>query len=423
MKNFTKAGQNKISDIPKDWDTAKLGERGIFEVVMGQSPPSLTYNKENHGLPFLQGKMEFGEIFPSPLIYCSKPIKIAEKNDILISVRAPVGDVNISPSKLCIGRGLASIRCNPQKILYLFLFYFMKYKGKKFENISSGSTFKAIRRNELDNFEILLPSPNEQKKIAEILSTVDQTIEKIDEAIEKDKRLKKGLMQKLLTKGIGHKEFKRTVYGKTPIEWKEVKLKDIAKVRYGMGQPPELKADGPPMIRATNIKRGKVIKEGLIRVNPDKIPSERNPYLKEGDIIVVRSGAYTGDIGFITKEWEGAIAGYDLVVSSSKHIDPHFLSYYLQSPTVQVRQFFRNKARSAQPHLNSSQVEETRVFLPPIIEQHKIAEILSNTDNKLESLKGRKSKLRRIKNGLMHDLLTGKVRVIKQERIGNQTEL
>jgi type I restriction enzyme S subunit len=402
---------NKISGLSEEWIKTRLGDSSNFEIIMGQSPPSSLYNTKREGLPFLQGKMDFGGVFPSPSVYCSKPVKIADKNDILISVRAPVGDVNISPSRVCIGRGLASIRCDAQKISYVFLFYFLKHKKTVFENISSGSTFKAIRRNELDNFEILLPSPDEQRKIADILSTVDQAIEKVGEAIKKTQRLKKGLMQELLTEGIGHKEFKIAKIGKMPQEWTVVVIADIAKVRYGMGQPPELDKNGIPMVRATNIKSGRIFREGLIHINPKDIPPGKNASLREGEIIVVRSGAYTGDIGLVTKEWEGAVAGYDLVLSPQGSVNSEYLVYYLLSSAVQRRYFSGLKVRSAQPHLNSSQVGKTPIALPPLSEQEKIAEILGSSEKRIELLRIRKERLEKIKKGLMEDLLTGGKRV------------
>jgi type I restriction enzyme S subunit len=409
MKNFTNADQNKITDIPKDWDTAKLGERGIFEVIMGQSPPSSTYNKKNQGLPFLQGKMEFGEIFPSPLLYCSKPIKIAEKNDILISVRAPVGDVNISPLKLCIGRGLASIKCNPQKISYLFLFYFMKYKGKKFENISSGSTFKAIRRNELDNFEILLPSPGEQKKIAEVLSTLDQAIEKIGEAIEKTQRLKKGLMQELLTKGIGHKEFKKTEIGRIPKEWVIKKIKDIGKVFTGK-TPPTGRAlywqGRIPFITPADIKEAKYVYETKRNITPEGVRQVGNIIPKDG-VLVVCIGSTIGKMGLTYKE---SVTNQQInaIVCDDK-INPHFIYYTLLFENEIFKSF---SGVAAVPIIKKSLFQEIKFPVPDSpIEQQKIAEILSSLDKRIESLRNRKEKLEKIKKGVMDDLLTGRKRV------------
>lgn len=112
----------------------QLGD--IADIIMGQSPLSESYNKNGEGLPFYQGKTEFSDIYiKEPTIYCSSPIKIAEKNDILISVRAPVGDINIATQKSCIGRGLASIR--PKEVNYLYLFYLLKEQKLNFEKNGS----------------------------------------------------------------------------------------------------------------------------------------------------------------------------------------------------------------------------------------------------------------------------------------------
>src|SRR5690242_4777439 len=93
---------------------------------MGQSPPSSTYNNDGKGLPFFQGKAEFGDIYPTAVKYCSKPARIAAPNDILMTVRAPVGPVNLSPSECCIGRGLVAIRGKKSKIDQMYLFYFLR---------------------------------------------------------------------------------------------------------------------------------------------------------------------------------------------------------------------------------------------------------------------------------------------------------
>jgi type I restriction enzyme S subunit len=105
-----KLKKTEIGEIPEDWEVVRLGDEKLFELIMGQSPPSSSYNQNKKGLPFLQGKAEFGEIYPQPIKWCDKPIKVAEKNDILISVRAPVGDLNLADQKYCVGRGLAAIR-------------------------------------------------------------------------------------------------------------------------------------------------------------------------------------------------------------------------------------------------------------------------------------------------------------------------
>ncbi|MEA3313226.1 MAG: restriction endonuclease subunit S [Caldisericota bacterium] len=191
--------ESEIGRIPKEWEVVKLGDKDVSNLIIGQSPPSSTYNKKGEGLPFLQGKAEFGEIHPTPLLYCSRPIKIAEKNDVLLSVRAPVGDVNIASLKSCIGRGLTAIRPKNNRLYYLYLFYYLIFKKRVFKSLSTGSTFKAIRRSEIENYLIPLPSLPEQQKIAEILDTVDKRLEVLKAKKQKFERIKKGLMNDLLT--------------------------------------------------------------------------------------------------------------------------------------------------------------------------------------------------------------------------------
>lgn len=274
-----------------------------------------------------------------------------------------------------------------------------------------GGTRSKLNQADLRQIPIPLPPLSEQQKIAEILSTVYDAIEVTDRIIEKTKELKKGLMQKLLTRGIGHKKFKKTEIGEIPVEWEVARLKEIANVRYGLGQPPALDDNGIPMVRATNIHEGAISKAGLISVKRDALPPSRNPFLKNGDIIVVRSGAYTGDIGLITKEWEGAVAGYDLVVTPSSRINSMFLTNYLLSNIIQKWYFASLKERSAQPHLNSLQVEETPIALPPITEQEKIAEVLSSTHSEIKQEEAQKKYLETLKKSLMQVLLTGRGRV------------
>jgi restriction endonuclease S subunit len=189
----------EIGKIPKDWRVIKLGDKELFKIIMGQSPPSSTYNKEGEGLPFLQGKMEFKEVYPSPVLYCSQPIKIAEQNDVLISVRAPVGDVNIAPYRLCIGRGLAAIRFNSEKANYWFYFYYLQKIKSFLENLGKGSTFKAITKDDLENLKVPYPLLSEQQKIAEILLMVDKKLEVERNEKTRLERIKQAMMDLLLT--------------------------------------------------------------------------------------------------------------------------------------------------------------------------------------------------------------------------------
>lgn len=109
-------------ELPEGWEWKRLGDKQYFDLIMGQSPPSSSYNLRGVGLPFFQGKAEFGTLHPVARKFCSAPSRLAEKDDILISVRAPVGPTNLADQKCCIGRGLAAIRCKDKALPYIFFF-------------------------------------------------------------------------------------------------------------------------------------------------------------------------------------------------------------------------------------------------------------------------------------------------------------
>lgn len=168
---------------------ARLGD--ICTVNMGQSPDSATYNEVGRGLPFFQGNADFGRLHPAVRVWCSEPTKIAHTGDILISVRAPIGAMNVADQDCCIGRGLAAIQVNENICDPQYLWYAIQSKVSDLNAKGTGSTFKAISKNTLTDTEILLVTLDAQKKIARILSNVENSIlfrkeqlSKLDELIK-----------------------------------------------------------------------------------------------------------------------------------------------------------------------------------------------------------------------------------------------
>ena len=152
----------------------KLGD--ICLINMGQSPESSSYNKAGNGLPFFQGNADFGELYPNVRVWCNAPTKIANINDILISVRAPIGALNISNTKCCIGRGLAALTVKQELCFTRYLWYAISSKIDYLESKGTGSTFKAINKNSLEETEFELPEKIEQQKIASVLDKVSNLI-------------------------------------------------------------------------------------------------------------------------------------------------------------------------------------------------------------------------------------------------------
>jgi type I restriction enzyme S subunit len=149
----------------------------IATITMGQSPESSSYNEEQDGLPFFQGNADFGELYPTERVWCNAPKKMAHSGDILISVRAPIGALNIAKSKCCIGRGLAAISTNNEEDRN-YIFHLLRAKNDKLNQQGTGSTFKAIGRKILEEIEVPIISLDEQKLSVQLLDLVEKNIKK-----------------------------------------------------------------------------------------------------------------------------------------------------------------------------------------------------------------------------------------------------
>lgn len=195
------------SNLPEGW--VELPMNNVCTIILGQSPPSSTYNVNSEGLPFFQGKAEFGERYPTVIKYCSTPKKIAQKNDILISVRAPVGPTNIAPSECCIGRGLAAIR-PLEGAEHLYIFYYLRSIEHELSEKGTGTTFKAISGSDLRSISIPLAPPDQQKLI---VAEIEKQFSRLDEAVAALKRIQANL------KRYKASVLKAAVEGKLTEEW------------------------------------------------------------------------------------------------------------------------------------------------------------------------------------------------------------
>jgi len=174
---------------------------------------------------------------------------------------------------------------------------------------------------------------------------------------------------------------------------KLVKIKNVSKVNYGLGQPPKLSESGIPIIRATNINHGKITDKDMIYSELENLPLERAPLLQEGEILVVRSGAYTGDSAIVPSKYIGAAPGYDLRLSPS-NVLPKYLAYCLLSSFVLENQIFLLKLRAAQPHINAEDLGGCLISLPESFEEQKaISDFLDRETQNIDLLIEKKQKL------------------------------
>ncbi len=204
----------KKAELPNGWLWVKLND--FCDIILGQSPPSSTYNEKREGLPFYQGKTDFQEVYPIPRKWCNSPKKVAEQGDILISVRAPVGPTNICPEKSCIGRGLAALR-GKDEIKPLFLLYLMRTFEENLAGKGYGSTFSAITGKDLRNFYFPLPPLPEQHRIVD---KIEELFTKLDSGVEALERVRKLLGQ------YRRSVLKAAFEGELTRNWREAELAD-----------------------------------------------------------------------------------------------------------------------------------------------------------------------------------------------------
>ena len=146
-----------------------LALKDVCCINMGQSPDSKSYNEAKEGIPFFQGNADFGERYPITKVWCNAPTKIAQKDDILISVRAPIGALNYAKETCCIGRGLAAITPNKTKVSTEFIFWLLKGKNNELNSLGTGSTFKAISKKVLEETKVPDISLEKQTAYSNIL--------------------------------------------------------------------------------------------------------------------------------------------------------------------------------------------------------------------------------------------------------------
>jgi len=399
------------------WKTKALGS--VAEIIMGQSPDSRYYSEEEIGLPFLQGCAEFTSKFPSAVLFCSQVKKIARTGSILFSVRAPVGRTNLTDTDYIIGRGLAALIAS--QISQDYLHHYLVYSESGFRNNSQGSTFEAINSKELRDWAISFPEfLQEQTQIATILSTIDRAIEQTEALIAKQQRIKTGLMQDLLTKGIDENgnirseethDFKDSPLGRIPVEWEVEKIEQkLERIIDYRGQTPKKVTEGIPLLTAKNVR------DGFIEKEPQEFiaDSAYNSWMSRGIPEV-------GDVLFTTEAPMGNVASipnYRIALAQRLLTLCPKINELSQDFLFWILHWKRSKERielltsgSTVVGIKQSVFRKVIFAFPSYNEQERIYAVLNSHDEINKNEKHKLKKLQRLKTGLMQDLLTGKVRV------------
>lgn len=358
------------------WPPSALGD--VCEIIAGQSPPGSTYRKHPEGLPFFQGKADFGHLHPIAKAWCVEPKKVALPDDILISVRAPVGPTNIADTKCCIGRGLAAIRCGANADRDFILYAIRLLVGKLIEK-ASGSTFDAINIGDLAALEIPLPRLPEQKHIVAVLNEQMATVEKARRHAQDRKEAASALPVSFLKEAFGSGQCEY---------WSVQRLADVA----GLLTSRSIATHGDAEVRA--ITTACLSESGFMPggVKDARMQSEHveECLVQPGEILVARSNTeeLVGRSSMFQGDPPGVVAS-DLTIRvwpDGQRIQPLFLSYYLSY--LFQKGYWREKAGGASGSMKKITRGQLRDLEVPVPDQAKQASIVEKLDKTIPMARG-----------------------------------
>ncbi|MFL0270110.1 restriction endonuclease subunit S [Candidatus Clostridium radicumherbarum] len=415
--------KTELGWIPKEWDIIPLIEGTTLIKDGTHNPPKRT----DVGIPLLSaenifnGKVNYGlnekSISIEDFKQMHKNYKI-EKGDVLMTIVGTIGRVAVvdSDREFAVQRSVAIIKSNA-KLNNKFLAKFLESDicQNQLSKRSNSTAQAGLYLGELSKVKIPLPDIREQEKIAEILSIIDLQIYDTDTLIEKIKRLKNGLIQRLLTNGIKHTEFKKTEIGDIPVEWD---IKEVGGITSFVGSGITPKGgqkvyldDGIAFIRSQNVLVNKLSTEDIAYISEEINEKMKRTEVFNGDVLLNITGASIGRCALVPNGFGRGNVNQHVCILRLNQGHGEYLVQVMNSKVVkdQIDSFNGGSSREG---LNFQQVRHIQVPYPPLEEQKQIANILSSLDNNIEGYENKKNKLEEVKKGIMQQLLTGKVRVV-----------
>lgn len=369
----------------------------LAEVIMGQSPKSSTYNEDGVGLPFFQGKAEFGDRNPIVKKWCSNPLKIAEPNDILLSVRAPVGPTNICNGKSCIGRGLAAIRCR-KNTDYLFLWYYLRSIKKHLAHKGVGSTFTAIGRDQIKNIQVPKMDYKTQRHVASILGKCESA---------RTKRKKASRLTDEFLKSVFLDMFGDPVKEKKNIK----KLSEVCEINPSLDSKisKDTEVSFIPMravsekgdIDTSQTRRHEEVKNGFTYFkNKDVLFAKITPCMENGKGAIARN--LTNGIGFGSTE-------FHVLRPNNKDVNSEWIYFLFSLDHIRQIAARHMTGTAGQKRVPTSFLKTINVSIPPLANQEKFAEIVQKVEKLKEKQRKSEEELNNLFNSLMQKAFKGEL--------------
>jgi type I restriction enzyme, S subunit len=271
---------------------------------------------------------------------------------------------------------------------------------------SAGSLSPRIKWRDLTSIRVLVPSPEKQKEITTLVFSVQNNIEKTDNLLQVAEKLKKGMLEEFLTRGIGHREFKNTDLGEIPKEWEIVEIADVSRsVSYGYTASACNEPVGPKFLRITDIASGKINWNKVPFCRCSESEYEAN-HLKKDDIVFARTGASTGATGLIDADVDSVFASYLIRIVPSERINSRYLLLFFNTDTywAQLRTYL---AGSAQGGCNANSLRKMKLALPTLAEQNEITKIANSLFEFIEKIQLNLENLGRLKKKLTDSFISG----------------
>ena len=343
--------------------------KDVCDINMGQSPDSSSYNDDGDGLPFFQGNADFGERYPVTRKWCSVPTKIAKPEDILISVRAPIGALNYAREKCCIGRGLAALTPDKSKVSPEFIFWLLKAKNIELNNKGTGSTFKAIGRNVLEETQVPNVPLTVQLEYSQVLERIYAIIQSRKMQLQKLDNLVKARFVELFGDMILN-----------PNSWEKVDLGTVCDVRDGTHDSPKYFAEGIPLVTSRNLSSGRIdFTDCNLICEADYNKINERSKVDLGDILMPMIGTVGNPI-IVDIDAEFAIKNVALIkFSENSKVVNVFVKALLESDYFD-RAVLDKVRGGTQKFISLGDIRRLNVCLPPLEVQKQFAAFVTQAD-------------------------------------------
>lgn len=410
--------ETEIGVIPVDWELVELQDISDF-ITKGATPTTYGYDWEDKGIFFFKsdcvkdGRFVYGDYkFISKEAHESMKRSKVRAGDLLLSITGNIGKVCRIPKEIQeanINQHMAKINILSASMNSEFVYQWLCRDEieKNYYKIKTGLAYPQISLKQVRETIIPVPTLSEQKYIAEILSTTDEHIEKLDKTIEDYQLLKKGMMKKLLSEGIGHTEFKDTEIGRIPKEWEVKELADISEIVTGSTPKTSEKENyGNEFIWVSPADLG-----NMKYVNETNKMLSKNGFFKtrqlpKGAIVVTCIGSTIGKIGILND-----IGSTNQQINSMICKEDVYNEYVYYSLDFHFNKYTSYISTQAVPIINKTVFSKLKLPLPALSEQKHIAAILAESDKRIEIFLKEQKDFIQLKKALMEQLLTGKIRV------------